>query len=160
MQKAASVRWIDREDLPTFGQGVVAAGQLARPPQGFGHGGAKCCFRTPRPHLASGGGWRRTYVLIRPEDKALDKGSMRTRELVDWENQTNGPGKIPFPGYRILWMLTIFVDLTEGPPSRLVGNAAVVPRPADLFAAPKKGSRADLRDKVTKPRLAAWGSVP
>ena len=117
MANTGTMRWVDSDDLPRFEQGVVVAAQVARPPLGWtgNHALARCCLRTPRPFLNGGGEWRRTYVLLRPETAGEETTWRVTRGWVPWSLLKNPHGVIPFPGYRILWIVTFFFDRTAWP---------------------------------------------
>jgi hypothetical protein len=114
MANTGKMRWVDSDDLPRFEQGVVVAAQVARPPLGWtgNHALARCCLRTPRPFLNGGGEWRRTYVLLRPDTAGEETTWRVTRGWVPWSLLKNPHGVIPFPGYRILWIVTFFFDRT------------------------------------------------
>jgi len=152
------MRWVDIVDLPRFEQGVVVAAQVARPPLGWtgAHALARCCLRTPRPFLQEGGDWRRTYVLLRPESVDAQATWMFT-PWVAWSILKNPHGIIPFPGYRVLWLVTFFLDRTAGgiTPRSQVMEVKAVPR-----WEPAEGDRDKARKLVQEKQQKLWDGTP
>ena len=136
---APCTRWLDVEEVPDYPDGVVVAAQLARPPQGFGtvHLNARCCLRTPRPHLRQGGEWRVTFVSVVSEASELQW--WRSKGLVNWPK--NPHGTIPFRAGVVRWIFTIFVDKVkeaQAEPAETVGPG---PLPSDRGQPDSGGSK-------------------
>ena len=137
------------------------AAELRRPPQGFGgamHNGALCCLRTARPRLPFGGEWRRTYVQLRDGPEAHG-GWWATTSLIPW-TLCNAHGHIPFPAFRVCWIVAVFFDVVRTHVVEAVVPSSVflsvpVPRPSFQAAGPRQG----LKSRVLEKQSRAWDNT-
>ena len=110
------MKWIDPCEVPKSSLGEVAAVQLSRTPSGFGTAarGAKCCLRTPRPHLKQGGDWRKTFVkLVVPHPSHPDDLWYCSLKVWNWATMKSPQGPLPFPAFQIRWIITVFITVLQ-----------------------------------------------
>ena len=101
----AMKKWIDPSEVPASQVGTVVAVQLARTPSGFGTvaRGAKCCLRTPRPHLENGGNGARRMLWL-PTNWRVPAAGLR---MTGTALSIFGTG----PGYAIPIFLFLFLGI-------------------------------------------------
>ena len=128
------MKWIDPCEMPKSSMGEVAAVQLARTPYKYGSEarGAKCCLRTPRPHLKQGGDWRKTFVKLHvPHPAYPDSLWFCSLKLWNWSSLRSPQGPMPFPGFQIRWIITVFVTISPEKVQEVAFNSTPAVETAD-----------------------------